>query len=471
MLLIRAAFLELLLCFHVIGAAVLFRRLFPRESAWICFIVPPLGLVTVLNFLEHYVPMTYLGLLLPFTLGGFFWAMIKPGGSWDDLRMPSIFFVVIFTFVFLLRCLSPAIPNFTEGIFNMTRILNYCLSTTLPPKDCWLPPYNYGGYYTFQHYGAAILKRLFSVDIGTAYNVSFAFLLAWLCLVGAGVAHSITGKVWIAVAMVIVLLSGSTGSVPFLIFFSHHGADYSVSTCLNDYWNDHDKNPFWWLSEHDKSHPGLKLLPPVYTMYYSEYHANLGGAFITLISLLATIEVFKPQRSNWPWICLVAMPLLVTITSTWFFLIVLFICSGSLILALIAGRRPLDWKFALVGSGVALVFIWPAFYSLSGNPVSPSIRLTNPEDHTPFWMFLVQWWPVWLPWLCLCFVWNRLDLAGRWMHAAIPLLFLGVEFITLGDHGLTIEKCGEAFMELALLRSCPWHLCRKVYFSESSAWA
>jgi hypothetical protein len=396
--------------------------------------------VTALNFIEHFIPLTNLGWLLPFTLGGLFWAMASPGYSWQGLKLPTILFVVIFSFVFLLRCLSPTIPNFTEGIFNMTRILNYCLSTTLPPKDCWLPPYDYGGYYTFQHYGASLLKRLFSVDLGTAYNLSFAFLLAWLCLAGAGVAHSITGKAWISVAMVVILLSGSTGSAPFVIFLGHNGADYGVTTCINDAWNDPNRNPFTWFCAHDKTHPVIKLLPPAYTLYYSEYHANLGGAFVTILSLLACSEIFKLTRSNWAWICLVALPGLAIITSAWFFFIVLFICAGSLILALIAGRRPEDWRFACVGSAVALVCIWPTFYSLSNNPVAQSFYWTEPGNHTPLWMFAVQWWPIWLPWLFLCFVWRRLDLMGRWIHAAIPLMLIGVEVCYFGSRSLTYEK-------------------------------
>jgi hypothetical protein len=362
MLLLRAVFLEFLLCFHVLGSAVIFRRLFPRESPWICFLVPVLALLVTLNFLEHFVPLSSLGWLLPVTLAGLIWGMMKSGYAWQGLRLPSILFVVIFTFVFLLKCLSPIIPNYTEGIFNMTRVLNYCLGGTLPPKDCWLPPYDYGGYYTFQHYGAAIVKRLFSLDLGTAYNLSFAFLETWLVLIGIGVAHSITGKTWIAISTGIVLLAGSTGSVPFLIFFGHHGVDYEVSTAINDCWNDPDRNPFWWFSEHDQFHPQLKLLPPTYTLYYSEFHANLGGAFLTMGSLLATSEIFKLNRSLWPWICLLAFPLLVIVTSAWFFFIVLFICAGSLAIALLAGRRPLDTRLACVGGAVAWVFLWPSFY-------------------------------------------------------------------------------------------------------------
>ena len=70
MIFLRIGFLEFLLCVHVIGAAVLFRRLFPRESPWLCFLLPILILLSALNFIEHFVALPNLGWLLPITLGG-----------------------------------------------------------------------------------------------------------------------------------------------------------------------------------------------------------------------------------------------------------------------------------------------------------------------------------------------------------------------------------------------------------------
>ena len=186
MLILRAAFLELLICVHVIGGAVLFRRLFPRESPWLWFVVPIVSVVSVFNFIEHYVALPNLGWLLPFTLGGMIWNFARPGYTWDGLRFPTVLFVATFTFMLFLRCVSPSIPNYTEGGFDLTRVLNYCMGERVPPTDCWMPPYDYGNYYTFQHYGASVLKRLLSVDVGTGLNLSYALLLALLCQMGRG---------------------------------------------------------------------------------------------------------------------------------------------------------------------------------------------------------------------------------------------------------------------------------------------
>ena len=91
MIVFRAAFLEFFLCFHVIGAAVLFRRFFPRESPWLGFFLPILVVLSGLNFIEHFVPLTNLGWLLPLTMGVLVWAMATGGRAWDGLALPSCF--------------------------------------------------------------------------------------------------------------------------------------------------------------------------------------------------------------------------------------------------------------------------------------------------------------------------------------------------------------------------------------------
>lgn len=458
MALFRAAFFEFLILAHVIGAAVLFRRLFPRESPWFGFFVPTLGLMCALNFAEHYVALPRLGLLLPFTLAGLIWAMLKSGVAWRGLKFPAILFAVVFTFTVALKCLSPDIPNWTEGIGDMTRVLEYCMGDKVPPTDCWMPPYNRAGYYSFQHYGASLLTRLFSVDIGTGYNLAFALLAALTALTGAGAAYSISGKrKWVSSATVFVLLAGSTGGALFLVFMGTHEPDYVLSLSLNGGWNEPNWNPFWWICAHDQYHPWLKLLPPLYTLYYSEYHANLGGAFVVMAVLLAAHEVFSARRTDWPWICLIALPMIVIITSAWFFFIVLFFCAGSVALALLASRRPHHWKRVLLFGALALVLVWPSVSDLLiSAPSYPHLfSWTNPDFRTPLWMFLVQWWPVYLPWLFLCFVWTNLSLAARWLHAAVAILFLAVEFIAVGDRPLEIEKMWGAVYGAGLVTVLP----------------
>ena len=117
------------------------------------------------------------------------------------------------------QCLVPDITCNTEGVADMARVLDFCLGSKLPAMDTWCPPYDHGGYCTFQHYGASLLKRLFSLDIGTGYNMGFTLLNTLTLLVGTGAAYAISGKrTWVAVVTLLVLLANFTGAAVLLFF-------------------------------------------------------------------------------------------------------------------------------------------------------------------------------------------------------------------------------------------------------------
>src|SRR5271154_757154 len=86
MLLLRALLLWSLVSVHVVAGAVLFRRLFGRESGWYGFLVPMLAFCMVLNFLENFIPIPSLLWLLPFTTIGSILLLIRPGITWEGLQ-------------------------------------------------------------------------------------------------------------------------------------------------------------------------------------------------------------------------------------------------------------------------------------------------------------------------------------------------------------------------------------------------
>ena len=466
MLLLRAALLEFLVCVHVVGAAVLFRRLFPRESPWLAFLVPTLIVMSALNFIEHFIALPQLGWLLPFTLLGLLWTMARPGYSWEGLRLPSVLFVAIFSWAFFIRCLNPSITCNTEGVADMARIVDFCLGGKLPAVDSWCPPYDHGGYYSFQHYGASLLKRLFSLDIGTGYNLGYTLLNALTVFAGAGAAYSISGgRTWIAVAIALVLLANFTGSSVLLFFWDTAHAprpdlynvfDSRLAVDIGDGWNDPARhNPFGWIWAHRDPPAVLRLFTPTFNTYSSEFHANLGGHFLTLATLLAANEAFRLERSNWPWICLLIFPLVTIITATWFMIVVTVLCVGCFATALLAARRPGNWRMVLGGSVLAFVLLWPSVNSLLAGSYPVEFHWTPRAEYTAPWEFVIQWWPIIVPWIFLCFTWLRLSLLARWIHAAVPLLLILVEVATFGDRGLTIEKMWGAVYGAGLVTFLP----------------
>ena len=448
MILLRAALLELLVCYHVIGGAVFFRRLFPRESAWLAFIIPTLIVMFVFNFVEHFIALPSLGWLLPATLIGLGWVMTRPGLDWRDLCLPGGIFVGTFTWVFFIRCLNPSITCNTEGVADLARVLDFCLGSKLPAVDTWCPPYDHGGYYTFQHYGASLLTRLFTLDVGTGYNMGFTLLNTFVMFVGAGAAYYLGGRrIWICLGTLLVLLANFKGaSVLLLIWNSLHPVpnlydvfDARLANDIGDGWNDPTRhNPFGWIFTNPP--PTLRMFPPAYDVYFPEFHANIAGDFMTLATLLVGAETFREQRANWPWVCLLVFPLMCVIAATWFVITVGVLCLGCLAVALISGQRPENWRLVGAGTAVAVLLIWPSVNTLVSGTYPVDIHLTPWVQYTNPWEMLIQWWPILIPWLCLFLLWPRMNLLARWLHFAVPLLVIFFEVVTIADRGLTIEK-------------------------------
>jgi hypothetical protein len=65
-------------------------------------------------------------------------------------------------------------------------------------------------------------------------------------------------------------------------------------------------------------------------------------------------------------------------------------------------------------------------------PTGPDIEVTEPQDHTQLAEFLLQWWPIYLPWAALFFVWRKIHPVIKTLLLILPILFLIVEYYTVG---------------------------------------
>lgn len=477
MLLLRALVLDSLVCFHVIGAAVLFYRLFPRESPWLALILPTIGMMFTCNFVEHFIALPSLGWLLPITFVLFLFAMAcrgeyRIGGitladvSWRELRLPLVVFTLVFQWAFFLKCLYPEITCNTEGVADMARVLDFLLGDKLPPTDAWCPPYDHGGYYTFQHYGASLLTRLLTLDVGTGYNMGYTLLNTLTLVVGTGAAYVIGGRrLWVGAVALLLLLANFSGSLLFVFLHNPLHPDTRLAVDIGDAWDDPARNNiFAWIFEPLRkaytdppyNPPVLRLFTPAFNTYFAEFHANLGGHFMTLATLLAANEANRrEQATNWPWICLLTFPMMTIITATWFLIVVVVFSVFSLAAVLFAGRRPQSWTFVLAGTAIANMLIWPSVNSLLSGSYPIPFNWTPWRDYTPFWEFVIQWWPVLIPWFLLIFVWRRLSWLARALHLAVPLLLILVEVINFSDRGLTVEKMWGAVYGAGLVTFVP----------------
>jgi hypothetical protein len=182
MLILQAFSLWLMVSLSVIGGAVAFRRLFPQESPWFGFLIPPIALVIAINFIEHFLALPTLLFFAPALLGFTIWSLSSPRFSKEGLELPSVVFLASFAFTFGIRCLQPDISYTSDGLSDLNKINNFSQGGMLPPIDTWMPPYHFVWYYAFQHYAASVVKRLFHVNLGEAYNTTHALLSALTCV-------------------------------------------------------------------------------------------------------------------------------------------------------------------------------------------------------------------------------------------------------------------------------------------------
>ena len=84
----------------------------------------------------------------------------------------------IFLYALLWRFVIPDINGSSEKIADFSYICSYAGGETIPVHDAWLYPYLSTQYYSFQHYGAALMGRLLSMPTGETYNLGFCLLVA-----------------------------------------------------------------------------------------------------------------------------------------------------------------------------------------------------------------------------------------------------------------------------------------------------
>ena len=425
----------------IVGAALAFRRIFPDESPWFGFIVPPLGLVAALNFIEHFVALPNLLPLLPPLVLLIGWLAASAKYSRREILLPALIFLGSFAFTFGIRLVQPDILPTSDGLSDLNKINNYCQGDTLPPIDTWMPPYHYVWYYSLQHYAASIIKRLFGVKLGVAYNTAHALLSALTCVAGAAAAHRISdGRIWITALIPFLIESAATGSSAYIQLTTAHPSPWLANNISGGVLAPPDDHRFWkWLAL-DPYRERLELQVPGFWTWRDEYHANMAGHFLTLCSVFVIAELVLVRRTIWPWIMAVIVPVLAVISSTWAYPISLLLCGGMCVIALICHRRPASYLLGGTILGASLLLLWPSFYDVTVSPQVPDIIWTDPAWRAPWREFFVQWWPIILLWIYGCFHFRAISPAVRWILFVIPLMLIGVELITVEGRYNTVEK-------------------------------
>jgi hypothetical protein len=435
LLLICACLYWFLISLHVVGGACLFRRVFPLESPWLGFVIPTLGFLWILNFIEHSVGISSYLPLLPFTALASAWLVLDPKTKWRGLKLPTGIFLASFAFTLALRALKPNIFNVSSGVYDLPLISSFCMGHKLPPGFSWFPPYPVGQYYTFVHYSASVLIRLLNVNVGTGFNLSSALLSAWLCFVTSAIAWRVSQRsVWITIMAAVLIECAANGSSGY-IWLTSKNYDPGLTADLFSGFDDANNNTnslYKLFYNYPDLYGRRELEIPGFWSWAGTYHATNGGQFFSLFVVWCLVEVLRRRPSNWPWIGLIATPLLTVVTSAWGVPWVGVMMLAGLVVAAFGRYRPQNWRFVLgvlVGTAILMA---PTLSDFLNGVIVYYHEPIRAETRTQLAEFLLWWWPIFIPTLALLFIWRKLSPAVLIVYILVPIFFIYVETYTVG---------------------------------------
>jgi hypothetical protein len=432
---IHLALLWSLVVVHIVGGACLFRRVFRLESPWFGFVLPALTLVLVMNFIEHGVGFSTLRWALPVTFLGSLWTIVRPGNNWRRLWLPTSVFLVAFTFTLFIHALKPDVEAVRDGRLDTHLIADYSMGSTLPPVSTWEAPFKQKDYYSFEHYAASVMDRLMGFDLGTGFNMAGALLSAFIFFLIAAIAWRLGGqKVWIVCVCVLLTASAMTGSTAYLWLFAPNNKNPDDTTNLLVQTNDSGiHSPLEHLLPRiDGCYEQRELLVPGYWGWIGSFHSTVAGQFLTLLAVYCLVEMVRRRRANLPWVCGLGVCLLMLVCSSWGlpFMGVLFLCGAGWCVS----RKiyPKNFPAVCMGWGAITLCMSPLLsYFLQQD--TPGIGQAQPHEHAQIFEWMLQWWPVYVPWFALLFFWRKLNPATLIVMLLVPLGLLAMERYSIAD--------------------------------------
>ncbi len=374
---------------------------------------------SVLFFVEHVVGLGSLGWVLPLSTAGSGWLIYRERARWKSIALANVWLLVGFAYTLAWRYALPNIDSNTERLPDLSFVVNYMQGLRLPPPDIWYPPYLLNHYYSFQHYGAALLGRVLMIEPGVAYNISYA-LLAGLTMSAAYETVALLCRPrWAQTLVLASFLVGGTGVsmiTPFMAkpWYGEKTYDSMRFVGGTTFYAD-DRLSDFGLAIKQLATPigaGREQVPemPMETFSYvvelGDLHAPLGGFWILAVSLAALIILRRnPEHAAAAALLGATIPLTISI-DTWNLPF-----QGVMAVGLLAflwlerredlmhsrtPRAPVNWQAFLAG-GIGAAFLMYPFFSyflvLNIGNKAP-LKLIPAGYSTPILYFLMVFWPV-----------------------------------------------------------------------------
>lgn len=412
-----------------------------------------------LFFIEHFIGLGQFSWLWPITtalslylLWRYRQSLLNRGFHWAELV-----FVLAFAYGMLWRYAFPSIWPSSERVTNLYWINNYMSGSQLPPLDLWHPPYQFDFYYAYMHYAAALVGRLFGVNGGVAYNLSFCVLQGMTIALGWSFVSLLAHKTpWVKWLMVLILTFGGTGFSPLSTLLyeptaneSAQGVAYKQMTVTTRFMGNFEhhiqgdqgsalaKKLFPKLTDEQKPFEGfeareLPLEHFSYQFFIGDYHPPKAGFFLLLLLLacIAWLERY-PQHNRDPWIhgvMALTVPL-IFISNTWVMPLHVLLGLCWFVYRFVIKQPPNTWVLVLVGL-LGFTLLQPFMVDFSAKSLSTPFELVKSYDRTPIGNFIWLFWPLLLLSVLGLIRWRQQPLLAMFtVFFLIALIFTELFFV------------------------------------------
>jgi uncharacterized membrane protein len=435
----------------------------PRVGSWALGRSCGILLLVMMGFLiEHHVGLGSLkGVwVVCAALSGYYlwkkWPELKDAGFINS----ELVFIIALGYGLLWKYCFPNIYPSAERITDLYFIGNYYHGTSLPPLDNWFPPHKFDFYYALQHYGAALIGRIFSLAPGLTYNISFALLMA----LPLTLAWDIVGRFLKArgpkILLVAALAIGGTGASIFthLIYSPppavlvqgkadvYNGRMWGSARLIGQY-NNLGNTEFARMF-FPKDVPGdpkaleLPLETFGYMYFVGDYHPPIGGFFLLLLAIGLIMRLEMRPADAKPAVTLAQKAFLVLTvpaaiaTNTWIYPL-----QTALVVSWLGWRywrsrkenHPMtvsSWWVIIAAGFAGFIFLYPFLAGIGTHGIDTPVKMVH--VHSPLIPFIALWWPF-LVLLALALFVRDVRRHALFFALVFGLLLLLTEFVFIDD--------------------------------------
>jgi len=364
------------------------------------------------------------------------------------LLLPFGVATLVFLYAFSWRFIYPNIDGSSEKIADFSYICSYYSGATIPVPDAWFSPYLSTQYYSFQHYGAALMGRILLLPTGSSYNIAYSLLIALGGTAFAGTVFMIARGRFVRAAVVTCFVIGGTG-----ISLLDHLTDKEVnpwtsmryigSAQMDKVVNIPGLPPLKfgpWLREYnyrfrvkegDNDQFVMELPGEIYSYvaFLGDYHAPLSGYYLLGLCAMGMLLWHRTGLARYPAIA--------GATLTWTLLANTWVLPlQGLGIALWLAFNARDWRRLVpaVALGAAVVWllawVYLSAFTAAASGYDTAVRWVRPGEHTPPLLFILFFLPT-IAFILLGFASG--DRRARWLGVFWLLLLLFTEFFFVDD--------------------------------------